>query len=87
MHKENMERVSRMVADEVQALKTQCDGERERAKVMKMEADRVNIKQKPPIFLTSTDEFLGKNNGLIIDSLNSRRCKKNVTSWRIRALC
>ncbi|XP_034940108.1 shootin-1 [Chelonus insularis] len=41
IHKENMERVSRMVADEVQALKVQCDRERENAKIMKMEADRM----------------------------------------------
>ncbi|XP_015121166.1 shootin-1 [Diachasma alloeum] len=41
IHKENMERVSRMVADEVQALKAQCDREREHAKMIKIEADRV----------------------------------------------
>lgn len=36
-----MERVSRMVAEEVQALKAQCDRERESAKLMKIEADRI----------------------------------------------
>ncbi|XP_012287816.1 shootin-1 isoform X2 [Orussus abietinus] len=41
MKRENMERVTRMVAEEVQALKTQCDRERENAQMMKMEADRV----------------------------------------------
>ncbi|XP_008546705.1 shootin-1 isoform X2 [Microplitis demolitor] len=41
IHKENMERVSRMVAEEVQALKAQCDRERESAKLMKIEADRI----------------------------------------------
>lgn len=38
--RENMERVTRLVADEVQALKEQCDKERENAKIMKIEADR-----------------------------------------------
>lgn len=42
MQKENMERVTKMVAKEVQALKTQCDRERETAKIMKLEADKVN---------------------------------------------
>lgn len=41
MHKENMERVTKMVAEEVQILKTQCDRERESAKILKMEAERV----------------------------------------------
>ena len=40
---ENMERVTRMVAEEVQTLKTQCDRERENAKMMKIEADRVSF--------------------------------------------
>ena len=38
-----MERVSRLVAEEVQVLKTQCDSERERAKIMKIEADKVSL--------------------------------------------
>ncbi|XP_046434545.1 shootin-1 isoform X1 [Neodiprion fabricii] len=38
--RENMERVTRMVADEVQALKEQCEKERENAKNMKIEADK-----------------------------------------------
>lgn len=42
VHKENMERVTKMVAEEVQTLKTQCDRERESAKILKMEADRVH---------------------------------------------
>uniref|UniRef100_A0A0C9QUA5 SHOT1_0 protein n=1 Tax=Fopius arisanus TaxID=64838 RepID=A0A0C9QUA5_9HYME len=41
IHKENMERVSRMVSDEVEALKSQCDREREHTKMIKFEADRV----------------------------------------------
>lgn len=41
VHKENMERVSKMVAEEVQALRAQCDRERENAKIMKIEAERV----------------------------------------------
>lgn len=41
VHKENMERVTKMVAEEVQTLKTQCDRERENAKILKLEADRV----------------------------------------------
>ncbi|XP_053979857.1 shootin-1 isoform X2 [Hylaeus volcanicus] len=41
VHKENMERVTKMVAEEVQSLKTQCDRERENAKIMKIEAERV----------------------------------------------
>lgn len=41
VHKENMERVTKMVAEEVQTLKTQCDRERESAKLLKMEAERV----------------------------------------------
>lgn len=41
VHKENMERVTKMVAEEVQALKTQCDRERENAKILKIEADKV----------------------------------------------
>lgn len=40
---ENMERITRMVAEEVQTLKTQCDRERENAKMMKIEADRVSF--------------------------------------------
>lgn len=42
VHKENMERVTKMVAEEVQALKAQCDRERENAKIMKIEAERVH---------------------------------------------
>ncbi|KAK0183371.1 hypothetical protein PV327_001420 [Microctonus hyperodae] len=42
IQKENMERVSRMVAEEVETLKTQCDRERENAKIIKLEADRVH---------------------------------------------
>ncbi|KZC10981.1 PREDICTED: shootin-1 [Dufourea novaeangliae] len=41
VHQENMERVTKMVAEEVQALKAQCDRERENAKIMKIEAERV----------------------------------------------
>lgn len=41
VQKENMERVTKMVAEEVQALKAQCDRERENAKIMKREAERV----------------------------------------------
>lgn len=41
VQKENMERVTKMVAEEVQALKAQCDRERENAKIMKIEAERV----------------------------------------------
>lgn len=41
--KENMERITRMVAEEVQTLKAQCDNERENAKIMKIEADRVSL--------------------------------------------
>jgi len=41
VHKENMERVTKMVAEEVQTLKTQCDRERENAKILKLEAERV----------------------------------------------
>lgn len=41
VHKENMERVTKMVAEEVQALKTQCDREREHAKILKIEADKI----------------------------------------------
>lgn len=37
VHKENMERVTKMVAEEVQALKAQCDRERENAKIMKID--------------------------------------------------
>ncbi|XP_015597235.1 shootin-1 [Cephus cinctus] len=40
MQRENMERVTRMVAEEVQNLKAQCDRERENAKMIKLEADR-----------------------------------------------
>lgn len=36
-----MERVTKMVAEEVQTLKTQCDRERENAKILKLEAERV----------------------------------------------
>lgn len=42
VQKENMERITKMVADEVQALKTQCDRERENARLAKVEADKVN---------------------------------------------
>lgn len=42
IQKENMERVSRMVAEEVETLKNQCDRERENAKFIKLEADRVH---------------------------------------------
>lgn len=42
VHKGNMERVSKMVTEEVQALKTQYDRERENAKFLKMEAEKVN---------------------------------------------
>ena len=38
-----MERITRIVAEEVQNLKTQCDHERENAKIMKIEADRVSL--------------------------------------------
>ncbi|XP_012255511.2 shootin-1 [Athalia rosae] len=38
--RENMERVTRLVADEVQSLKEQCEKERETAQIMKIEADR-----------------------------------------------
>lgn len=41
VHKENMERVTKMVTEEVHTLKTQCDRERESAKILKIEADRV----------------------------------------------
>ena len=41
VHKENMERVTKMVAEEVQTLKTQCDRERESAKMLQLEAERV----------------------------------------------
>ncbi|XP_012229435.2 shootin-1 [Linepithema humile] len=41
VHKGNMERVTKMVAEEVQALKTQCDRERENAKILKIEAEKV----------------------------------------------
>lgn len=41
--KENMERVTKMVADEVQTLKAQCDRERENSRMIKIEADRVSI--------------------------------------------
>lgn len=41
VHKENMERVTKMVAEEVQVLKTQCDRERENTKILKMEAEKV----------------------------------------------
>lgn len=41
VQKDNMERVTKMVAEEVQALKAQCDRERENAKIMKIEAERV----------------------------------------------
>lgn len=44
MHKENMERVTKMVAEEVQALKMQCDRERENAKILRIEADKVHYK-------------------------------------------
>ena len=37
-----MERVTKMVADEVQTLKAQCDRERESARQMKLEADKVS---------------------------------------------
>lgn len=37
-----MERVTKMVAEEVQALKTQCDRERENAKIFKKEAEKVS---------------------------------------------
>ncbi|XP_014203365.1 shootin-1 isoform X2 [Copidosoma floridanum] len=40
VQKENLERVTKMVADEVQVLKTQCDREREGARLLKLEADR-----------------------------------------------
>lgn len=43
VQKENMERVTKMVADEVQTLKAQCDRERESARLAKIEADRVSI--------------------------------------------
>lgn len=41
VHKGNMERVTKMVAEEVQVLKTQCDRERENAKILKIEAEKV----------------------------------------------
>ncbi|KAG6797254.1 shootin-1 isoform X1 [Apis mellifera caucasica] len=41
VQKDNMERVTKMVAEEVRALKAQCDRERENAKIMKIEAERV----------------------------------------------
>ncbi|XP_072752319.1 uncharacterized protein [Anoplolepis gracilipes] len=41
VHKGNMERVSKMVTEEVQALKTQYDRERENAKILKIEAEKV----------------------------------------------
>lgn len=47
VQKENMERVTKMVAEEVQALKVQCDRERENAKIIQIEAERVNATFKP----------------------------------------
>lgn len=44
VQKDNMERVTKMVAEEVRALKAQCDRERENAKIMKIEAERVRSK-------------------------------------------
>lgn len=41
MYKENMERVTKKVAEEVRILKTQCDHERENAKILQREAERV----------------------------------------------
>lgn len=41
LDKENVERVSKMVSDEVVTLRVQCDKERESAKLMKLEANRV----------------------------------------------
>lgn len=41
VHKGNMERITKMVAEEVQVLKTQCDRERENAKILKIEAEKV----------------------------------------------
>ncbi|XP_050463555.1 shootin-1 isoform X2 [Cataglyphis hispanica] len=41
VYKGNMERVTKMVTEEVQALKTQCDRERENAKILKIEAEKV----------------------------------------------
>lgn len=41
VHKENMERVTKMVAEEVQVLKLQCDRDRENAKILKIEAEKV----------------------------------------------
>lgn len=43
VQKENMERVTKMVAEEVQTLKTQCDRERENAKMLKLEAEKVSV--------------------------------------------
>ena len=40
--KENMERISKKIADEVLTLKAQCDREKENARIVKMEADRVS---------------------------------------------
>lgn len=42
VHKGNMERITKMVAEQVQVLKTQCDRERENAKILKIEAEKVN---------------------------------------------
>lgn len=42
VHKENMDRISKKVADEVEVLRNQCDREKENARLMKLEADRVS---------------------------------------------
>lgn len=42
VHKENMDRISKKVSDEVEVLKNQCDREKENARLMKLEADRVS---------------------------------------------
>lgn len=42
VHKGNMEKITKMVAEQVQVLKTQCDRERENAKILKVEAEKVN---------------------------------------------
>lgn len=51
VQKENVQRVSKLVSEEVQTLKEQCDRERENTRIIKMEAARVSLQNLPHFFL------------------------------------
>lgn len=87
VQKENMERVTKMVAEEVQALKVQCDRERENAKIIKIEAERVNATFKSILFGKFFHFEAPRNACRANDRLIRNRYRKRGTCWPIKARC